>query len=180
MQFKIQTLAMAYHELASEKEGFRIAVGNFINAFFLYNVENRQELLDAPIQVPQNATRDQLGWAAFCAGAAEYLAERYNLQCPAWALDPTYTIAEPWYTVANAGPALREDFQKTAPAAFKKRNVFCSERVFVNQYPSSREPGSYTELLQRREEKLAAMTPKEREAYRSQMTGKPRVTAIVA
>lgn len=178
MQLKTQTLAMAYHELSSGKEGFRIAVGNFMNAFFLYNVEERQELIDPPIQMPGHPSIEQRGWAAFCAGAAEYLAQRYDLQCPAWALDPAYRMSEVWYVVPNPTKGLQKDFQETTPDPWKSRNVLCGDRIFVNQYPSSREPGNYTELLLRRKNKLAAMSPEQREMYLAQMSRKPRVTIV--
>ena len=178
MQLKTQTLAMAYNELASGTEEFRVAVGNFMNAFFLHYVEGRQELIDSPIQIPVNATRDQLGWAAFCAGAAEYLAEKYDLTCPNWAHDLAYCMVEPWYIVPDAPQSMRKSFQETTPRPWKSRNVFCGDRVFVNQHPSSREPGSYTELQQRRKKRLSAMTPEAREAYLAQMAGKPRVTIV--
>ena len=181
-RLKTQTLAMAYNELASGKEGFRVAVGNFMNAFFLYSIDSRQGLIDDPIQMPEHPTEEQRGWAGFCAGAAEYLAERYDLQCPAWAYDPAYSMPEPWYIIPNANQAMREDFQKTAPEAFRRRNVFCSDHVFSNAHPSSREPGNLVDVQRRRMEILAALPQAEREAYlvahNAKMSGKPRIHIV--
>jgi hypothetical protein len=181
-QFRRQTLAMAYDQLASGKEGFRVAIGNFMNAFFLYAVESRQQLINDPIQLPENPTEDQRGWAAFCAGAAEYLAERYELECPTWARDPEYVMPWPWYTLPNANQATREDFQKTAPRPFRQRNVFCSDHVFSNAHPSSREPGNLADIQRRRAEVLAALPQEEREAFlaehKAKMSGKPRIHIV--
>ena len=179
----ILTLAMAYDELASGKEGFRVAVGNFMNAFFLYAVDARQELLDPPIQMPEHPTEAQRSWAAFCAGTAEYLAQRYDLQCPSWTHDPAYCLTEPWYVIPNASLELRQHFQNTAPEAFRRRNVFCSNHVFSNAHPSSREPGNLEDLRQRRMAILATLSQEEREAYLAahgaKMAGKPRVHIVV-
>lgn len=183
LRLKTQTLAMAYDELASGKEDFRAAMGNFMNAFFLYAVESRQQLLDPPIQVPENPTEEQRGWAAFCSGAAEYLAERYGLQCPAWVHNSAYSMAEPWYIIPNPSSSMRQHFHNTAPEAFRRRNVFCDDHVFSNAHASSREPGNLEDLHHRRMEVLAALPAAEREAYltthAAKMAGKPRIHIVV-
>lgn len=164
MKTEIQTLARAYQDLCAG-EGFRLAVGNFMNEFFLYHVQDRQALLDEPIQVPVHPTEEQRQWAAFCAGTAEYLADRYHLSCPAWAQASAYCLLEPWYLLPEVTPALRATFQQSTPLPFRKRNVFCGDRVFTNAHPSSREPGNWQEVQQRRQQQLAQMSPEQRAAY---------------
>jgi hypothetical protein len=174
---------MAYNELAAGKEGFRVAMGNFVNAFFLYSSDSRQSLIDDPLQMLENPTEEQRGWAAFSAGAAEYLAKVYDLHCPDWAHNPAYSMPEPWYIIPNANQTMRKDLQKTAPEAFRRRNVFCSDHVFSNAHPSSREPGNLADVRHRRMEILAALPQAEREAYlathNAKMLGKPRVHIVV-
>lgn len=179
-QPKMQTLARAYHDLATGQEEFRFAIGTFMNAFFMdfTTQEERQRLIDDPLQEENTPTESGRRFAAFCAAAAEYLAERYDLKRPAWADDPAYCLPEPWYTLPNANSTAREHYQQTTPLAFRRRNVFCGDRVFTNAHPSSKEPGNLRDLHRMREALLATLSPAERETYLAKMAGKPRVTII--
>lgn len=165
MNTNLQTLAQAYQQLCAGEE-FRIALGNFMNEFFLYNTRNRQALLDTPLQIPEKPTEDQLRWAAFCAGAAEYLVKRYRLQCPQWACDPCYVLSSPWYmTGPFDNPVMRAVLEKDVPEPWRMRNVFCSPNIFINHHRSSREPKSQKDLLRHRQAMLTKMNPEERSTY---------------
>ena len=91
-------------------------------------------------------------------------------------------MPEAWYIIPDANAAMRKHFQKTAPEAFRRRNVFCDAHVFSNTHPSSKEPGNLEDLRHRREAVLAALPQSEREAYifnhTAKMAGKPRIHIV--
>ncbi len=73
-------------------------------------------------------------WAVFCAASVEYLCEQYNLSCPDWVNNSTYTLAEPWYDSPGAEkPIVREMLKQKTPSAWTKRNIYCGDRVFWNK-----------------------------------------------
>jgi len=82
-------------------------------------------------------------WGAFCAATAEYLSNLYDVPCPAWVHHPRYILPEPWHgeleDLLQATPEeqVRQQRIKTTPAPFKRRNIFCGNRLFQNKYEMS-------------------------------------------
>ncbi|GHO62296.1 hypothetical protein KSC_011880 [Ktedonobacter sp. SOSP1-52] len=131
---ELQTMSVSYQEICAG-EGPWIALGNFMNDFFGNFTEQRSELVQDPIQLPANATPEQWRWAVFCAASVEYLCQQYALACPSWALNPAYTLDEPWYYAPGAHKeSVRERLRQRTPAEFTRRNIYCGNRMFANKY----------------------------------------------
>ncbi len=95
----------------------------------------RPELVGESIEVPENCSPEQFQWAVFCAASVEYLCKKYDIPCPEWALNPRYSLEDPWYYALGADlPRVQEKLRQATPEPFTKRNIFCGNRVFNNKY----------------------------------------------
>ena len=57
------------------------------------------------------------------------------MPCPDWIHNTYYILKTPWwYALHSDNPSERESVQKTAPAPFARRNIFCTNRLFQNKY----------------------------------------------
>lgn len=129
------TLKRAYQAIC-EGKGPWVALGNFMNNFFGDHPDQRMMLLQEPIEIPEEPTMEQRRWALFCAASVEYLSEKYGLTPPTWPSDPAYErLAEPWYMspFAHRQP-VRNRLERESPEPFKKRNIFCDDRIYANKY----------------------------------------------
>lgn len=130
----IQTMTRAYDEICSGEDPWT-ALGNFTNAWYGYATHLRATLVSDPLTKPEPETEYTHRWAAFCAASVEFLCERYGVSCPDWVHDPSYTLATSWwYTMHPDSLSERAKAQKTAPAPFARRNIFCTNRLFQNKY----------------------------------------------
>ncbi len=129
-----QTVQHSFEDICAGEDPW-IPLGKFMHQFFGEYKENREKLLEDPLQLPKQMTTDQLHWAVFCAASVEYLCGKYHLSCPTWALHPQYHLEAPWYLGIGANlPHVQAKLRTTTPEEFSKRNVFCGDRTFRNKY----------------------------------------------
>jgi len=139
---ELQTMQTTYQLIAQGERPWN-ALGDFLNYWFGYATNQRAELVREPIQEPAELTAELHQWAAFCAASVEYLCERYNIPCPAWVLQPTYTLSDPWFIGLGADkPQIQARLRQETPAPFAKRNIFCGNRIFANKYELAERVGS--------------------------------------
>lgn len=137
---QLQTMAVAYMEICQGESPW-IALGNFMNDWFDYAEDRREQLVRDPLTLPEPLSSDLERWAAFCAASVEWLCQRAAIACPAWVFSSSYTLSEPWFyypLTRSQDPEqqkeLRERLIRETPEPFTRRNIYCGNRMFKNKY----------------------------------------------
>ncbi|HLG76139.1 MAG TPA: hypothetical protein VKX46_06975 [Ktedonobacteraceae bacterium] len=107
-----------------------LPLGNFMNDWYASQVDRRADLVADPL--PEIYPAEMQRWAAFCAAAGEWFCHRNDVSCPDWPMAPRYILAEPWFF--HEREKLRQQLLTTTPDAFRRRNIYCGDRVFRNKY----------------------------------------------
>lgn len=145
-----QTIAEAYREIREGGDPW-VAIGDFSHDWYgnYPTPEQRRALVAEPVEMP---TREQPGatpeqqiqlrqWAVFCAASVEYLCVQAGLDIPSWVDDPRYILPEEeaFYTspAASQKPAVRERLHRQSPEPFRRRNIYCSDRIYANKYTAA-------------------------------------------
>ena len=132
--YHLQTMALAYQEICQGERPW-VALGNFMNDWFDYAKDRRDELVATPLTLPEALDNETFRWAVFCAASVEYLCKRYDVPCPSWVYDPIYTLPEPWFDAPMAHkPEVRAYLIEETPEPFTRRNIYCGNRMFANKY----------------------------------------------
>jgi hypothetical protein len=133
----LQTMQMTYQEIIEGASEWN-ALGDFMNYWFGYEVDRREDLVREPIKEPQDATPELHRWAVFCAASVEYLCQKYTIPCPDWVHHSMYTLPEPWFRGIGAHkPHVQERLKQEAPEPFARRNIYCSATIFANKYETA-------------------------------------------
>jgi hypothetical protein len=130
----LQTMARAYEEICTGEEPW-VALGNFINEWFMYAIDRRAELVaEAPVERP-NPTPEEHRWACFIAASVEYLCQEYAVPCPNWVHEHPdhYRLKEPWYDTPYLNDEIRIWLEETTPEPFKRRNIYCGDRLYEDK-----------------------------------------------
>ena len=131
---ELQTMRMTYQAIVQGERPWT-ALGDFLNYWFGYAPDRREELVKDPLQVPEVDSPDLRRWAVFCAASVEYLCERYGIPCPDWLSTATDTLTEPWFMGLGAHkPEVQARLIQETPHPFSRRNIYCGNRVFANKY----------------------------------------------
>jgi hypothetical protein len=128
MSYQWHTMAETFEKICNG-EHFWVTLGNFLNDWWFFSTDHRTELIETPIA--SAPTPKLQHWAAFCAATVEWLCEQENVPCPTWTKKECYILSKPWFFEKKW--IERANLLATTPAAFKRRNVFIGDRMFLGK-----------------------------------------------
>ncbi len=117
-------------ERICKKETPWVAIGDFLNDWWAYAIDHREEMIKTSLPPAPNAIMHR--WAAFCAAMVEWLCQQDNVPCPTWTKQEYYILLKPWFFYRKWDARAR--LLATTPAPFKMRNIFGGDRLFLNKW----------------------------------------------
>lgn len=122
-----QTMRLSFEQICRGERPWT-ALGNFMNHWYSYHLDERERLIVDPL--PETYPSEFHRWAVFCAASVEWFAHTYDVPCPEWVHNPQYMLADPWIFHENR----REKLLHTTPQAFARRNVYCGPDIYANKW----------------------------------------------
>ncbi len=126
--YQWHTIAETFEQICRGQTPW-VAIGNFLNDWWVYAVEHRRELVETPLPPAPNSEMQR--WAVFCAAVVEWLCQQENLSFPSWTSQNRYTLPDPWFYYDDVDS--RSWLLATTPAPFKMRNIFGGDRMFLRK-----------------------------------------------
>jgi hypothetical protein len=115
----------AVAELAAQGESFDFSLRHFLDAFYAH--PTAEAIAAEPPRLAGKLTGLGSVEDAYLAATAEWLAWKFNLPPPAWALAADRSLRRPWF--ASPLASLRALLLIESPAPFRSRNLFVSENA---------------------------------------------------
>lgn len=106
------------------------ALGNFMNDWYAYHVDEREQLIADPL--PDQYPQEYHQWAAFCAASVRWFCSTYEVPCPAWVDDPQYVLITPWYL--DHAKSEWAQLRASTPEEFSRQNIFTGNTLYTNKY----------------------------------------------
>ena len=129
-----QTMKLSFEQIC-QRERIWTALGNFMNDWYAYHVDERERLIIDPL--PETYPQEFHRWAVFCAASVVWFCNKYGVACPDWANSPKYALPEPWFLDHPERMHLR--LIATTPREFSERNIYCGGRVYANKWEAGEE-----------------------------------------
>jgi len=127
----LQTMSVAFQQICNGEREWT-ALGNFMNYWYEYAKDRREDLIIDPLPAYDMGSLYQHRWAVFCAASVEWFCNKYQVPCPEWVYDPKYRLSEPWFFYTRE--PVKSRLLQTTPEEFIKRNIFCGDNCYANKW----------------------------------------------